>query len=104
MYRTFTSSSGTVGHLLGGRVDRLDEKADAGLDLGGDPLERGQRLPIAAGLARRVGDAPMDRHRRAREFWADLAHPVAEADHVVEALALELVHVLGAPPCDVHAA
>src|SRR3954464_2191313 len=104
MYRTLTNSSGTFGHLLGGCVDGLDQEADARLDLGRGALERGQRLPIAAGLTCRVGDAPMDRRRRARELWADLSHSVAEADHVVEALTRELVQVLGAPLGNVQAA
>ena len=41
---------------------------------------------------------------RAGELGADLAHAVAERDHVVEALPGELVQVLGAPASDVDAA
>jgi hypothetical protein len=40
----------------------------------------------------------------AREFGADLAHAVAEADRVVEALIAELAQVLGAPAAEVDAA
>ena len=39
-----------------------------------------------------------------RELGADLAHAIAEADHVVEALGGELAEVLGTPPRDIDAA
>jgi hypothetical protein len=45
----------------GGLFNRLDEKADAGAQLAGGALERGQRSV----LARWVGDAPMDQLGRA---------------------------------------
>ena len=46
----------------------------------------GRVCVVGARLARRVGDAPVDRLRRAGELGADLAHAVAQADDVVEAL------------------
>src|SRR5687767_9727679 len=103
MYRTFTSSSGTFGHLLigGALLDRLDEKADAGAKLGGGLLVRGQRFLVASGFARRIGDAPMDQLGWAGELGADLAHAIAEADHVVEALVGEFAEVLGAAPGEI---
>src|SRR5919197_1186858 len=99
-----TSSSGMFGDLPPGCLDRVDEEADASLEFGGGALEGGQRLGVAAGLACRVGDAPMDHVRRARELRADLAHAVAEADHIVEAPVGELVQVLRPLSRDVDAA
>src|SRR5829696_9855648 len=103
MYRTLTSSSGMFGDLLGGggRFDRLDEEVDAGAKCNRGAFERGQGLLVAAGFARGVGDAPMDQFGSAGELGADLAHAVAEADHVVEALAGELAEVLGTTPGEV---
>src|SRR4051812_42579156 len=103
MYRTLTRWSG-MGHLLPGCFDRADEETDAGLELGGGALERGPRLLVASGLARGIGNAPVDYLGCAGELGADLAHAIAEADHVVEAPAGELAQVLGAPPRDVDAA
>ena len=56
------------------------------LELGRGALERGQRLLVAPGLARGIGDAPVDQLGSAGKLGADLAHAIAEADHVVEAL------------------
>src|SRR3954451_9548933 len=97
MYRTFTSSSGTCRHLLfgGGPFDCVDEEADASAKLGRGALERGERLLVASGLARWVGDAPMDQLGSAGELGADLAYAIAEADYVIEALLRELAQVFG---------
>ena len=64
----------------------MQEEADARLELGGRALEGGVGLVVAARLRRRVDDAPVDRLWAAGELGADLAHPVAETDDVVEAL------------------
>src|SRR4051812_11240312 len=84
-----------LGSLLPIGVDRSDEEADAGLELGGGALEG-----LVVDWLR---DAPVE-GLGARELAADLAPAVPEADHVVEALARELVEVLGAPRRDVDAA
>ncbi len=54
-------------------------------------------------LTGRVGDAPVDHLRMAGELRADLADPVAQADHVPEPLPGERVQVLGPAPADVDA-
>src|SRR5215211_4603039 len=95
-----------LGYLPCGRglFDRLDEKGDAGVELLGRALERGQRLLVASGLARGIGDAPVDQPGRPWELGAYLAHAIAEADHVVEALPGELAQMLGATPGEVDVA
>src|SRR5215218_3820844 len=90
-------------YLLPGRVDRFDQEADARLELGRDVLEDGQRLVVASGLARRIGDAPVDHLGGAAKLGADLAHAIAEADDVVETPPGELAQVLGRTPGDVDA-
>src|SRR3954454_20225619 len=94
MSRTGRGWSGMVGHLLtggAGRVfDRLDEKPDPAAELRRDALERRKDVLVAPGLARRVGDAPVDQGRVGGELGAHLAHAIAQADHVVEALVGEL--------------
>src|SRR5918994_5771414 len=80
---------------VGGVFDRLEQKADARLKLSGCALEGRQRLVVGSRLACRVADAPVDRLRCAGELGTDLAHAVAEADHVVKAPAGELAEVLG---------
>src|SRR4051794_40784102 len=62
-----------------GVFDRLDEKADARGQLGRGALERGKGLVVASGLARGVGDAPVDQPRPFGGLRADLAHAIAEA-------------------------
>src|SRR4051812_5955006 len=93
MYRTCTNSSGIAVDLLAWCSHRLDQKPEPSLQLGGGALERRQRLVVAAGLARRIGDAPMDQFRCPGELGTDLAHSVAQADHAVEATLRELVEV-----------
>src|SRR5512132_1752673 len=102
----FTSSSGTFGDLPSGvgRFDCLDEKPDAGAEFGGGALERGQGFLVASWLACGVGDAPMDQLGAAGELGADLAHAIAEADHVVEALPGEFAQVFGTTAGEVDAA
>ena len=56
----------------------------------GGALERRVGLPSVSPSRAGSRDAPVDQPRAARELGADLAHAVAEADHVVEALAGEL--------------
>src|SRR3954467_8939048 len=84
------------GHLQtgDGLFDRLEEEADPALKLGRGALEGGQYLLIAPRLATRIGKAPMDQLRPAGKFRTYLAHAIAEADHVVEALCRELAQVL----------
>src|SRR4051812_7617596 len=103
MYRTFTSSSGTVVHLLPRCLDAADEEADARLELDGRTLERRQGLLVAPRLTRRVRDAPVDEVWRSGERGADLADAIAEADHAVEAKVGDLADRLRAPRGDVDA-
>src|SRR3954453_3441463 len=102
----FTSSSVRCGHLLvgGGLFHGPDEEANAGAKLGRGALERGQRSLVASRSACRIGDAPMDELGCARKFRTDLAHAIAEADHMVEALPSELAQVLRATAGDVDPA
>ena len=67
-------------------------------ELGGGPLEGGERFLVTSGIGGGVGNAPVDDSGVARKLGADLAHTVTQADHVVEALPCELVEVLGPAP------
>src|SRR5215207_1362648 len=87
-----------------GVFDRSEQEPDARLELGRRSLEGRQRLVVGAGLMCGVADAPVDRLRRTGELGTDLTHAVAEADHVVEAPAAELVEVLGAAAGQIDAA
>src|SRR4051794_39437931 len=87
-----------------GLLDRLAEEADARLELSGGALEGRQRLVIGSRLACRVADAPVDRLRCAGKLGTDLAHAVAQADHVVEVLARELGEVFGTAACEINPA
>src|SRR4051812_25673569 len=80
---------------VGGVVDRLKPEADARFKLSGCALERRQGLVVGAGYAGRVAETPVDCLRRAGKLGADLAHAVAETDHVVKAPSTELVEVFG---------
>src|ERR687885_2413163 len=84
--------------------NQLEQKGDASGELVGGALEGGVGLGVALALARRVGDAPVDELGVAGELGADLAHAVAEADHVVELFLGELTQVLGAPTAELDAA
>src|SRR5215204_4642099 len=92
MYRTLTVSLGTVFMIIllnRIRGDAVLKETDPLGQLGGDPLER----RIAVGFTGRVGDAPVDRFGVIGEAGEDLSYPVAQCDHVVEALPGELVEV-----------
>ena len=65
------------------------------------PVERAWRSSSRAGRLGRVVDAPVQRHASAREHRAGGSRPVADGDHVVEALAEELADGLGAGAADV---
>ena len=71
--------------------------------LGGGALECGQGLLVASPARARVRDAPVDSLGCSGKLGADLAHAVAQADHVVEAPAGELAEVLGATAGEVDA-
>src|SRR6266498_3454042 len=86
--------------VAGGLVDRLEQEGDACLEFSGGALEGRQDLVVGSRLACRVADAPVDRLRRARELGTDLAHAIAEADHIVKALVSELAEVLGTTACE----
>ena len=75
-----------------------EQEPDAGLQLGGRLLEgRVARLVVAVCVpGGGVGDAPVDGLGAAGELGADLAHPVAQADHPIEALLGEHAQVLRA--------
>src|SRR5215207_5882046 len=92
--------------LLGLRVvfDRLEQEADPCLELGGRALEGRQGLVVRPRRGRWVADAPVDRLRRPGELGADLAHPVAEADHIIEAPVGQLAEVLRPVPGQVDPA
>ena len=63
----------------------MQEEPDPLGELVGHPRERGG----AVWLTRRVGHAPVDGVGVAGEVGADLAHAVAQRDHVVEPLGRE---------------
>jgi hypothetical protein len=56
-------------------MDAVEQKADARLELGRRALERRVGLGVAARLGGRIGDAPVDDVRLAREVGTDLANP-----------------------------
>src|SRR4051812_4516361 len=89
---------------VGAVCDRLQPEADARLQLSGRALERRQGLVVAAGLAGRITDAPMDSLRCARKLGADFADAVAEADDIVEATPCELAEMLRTAPRQVDPA
>ena len=67
-----------------------------------DPLQPGEAIRAALervcterAVGSGVGDAPVRDARRSAELGADLAHPVAQADHPVEMLAGEHIKGLG---------
>src|SRR4051812_34530185 len=97
MYRTLTVSSSIMGGPPGRRCVQLSEQElDAGVEVGGQPFEGGQRGAVVGCLERGIGDAPVDLIRVAGEFRAHLLDPVAQCDHDVEVPSGELVDVLGA--------
>src|SRR4051794_25067342 len=104
MYRTLTvlSSMGLLAPFLV-VIDAGEEEPDAGLELPRGPLEGRVARTIRVALERRIGDAPMDRGGRAGELGADLAHPIAQRDHVVEPSPGQRVDVLRPLGADVDA-
>jgi hypothetical protein len=85
-------------------LDPLQEERQPGRQLVGGALEGGIGVGVSRAGARRVADAPVDLFGRAGELGADLADAIAEADHVVEALAAELVEMLGSAAGEVDPA
>src|SRR4051794_25850914 len=81
-----------------------DEKADARGELASGPLERGQRVVVAARLPRRVGNAPVDCLGGTRKLRADFADAIAERDDAVEPTVGEFPQALRASPRDVDPA
>ena len=59
---------------------------------------------VAVVLGGRIRNAPVRHRRWPWEVGADLAHAIAQADHMVEPLPDELLQVLGATALDVEAA
>ena len=82
----------------------MEQEADAGLELGRGAFERRVGRAVVRALERGIGNAPVHEVGVRRELGADLADPVAQRDHDVEALRDELVEVLGAVRADVDAA
>ena len=75
------------------------------VELGGRLPEGGvARLVVAVGVpGGGVGDAPVDGLGVAGELGADLAHPIAQADHPIEPLLGEHAQVLRAVPGQIDA-
>src|SRR5436190_13911773 len=87
-----------------GAFDCGDEKADPRRELAGGPLEHGQRVVVVAGLARRVGNAPVNFLLGTRKLRADLADAIAERDDAVEAAVGEFGQALRTSARDVDPA
>src|SRR5215218_5241742 len=81
-----------------------DEKTDPRGQLARRPLEREQCVVVAAGLARGVGNAPVDCRLDAQKLRTHLAEPIAERDDVVEPAVGEFRQALRASPRDVDSA